>query len=159
MRHGRKKCCDDVHRMFQRKGCRLTQARKAIVESLSRIMGHPTAEEVYFEVHKSYPAIGLTTVYRTLELLVDWGIIHKFDFGEGSSRYEMINSPGKPGHHHHLVCKSCHKIIDYDDFADEELALLSKVERVLSKKHKFVINEHKIEFIGLCSICHSKLNN
>jgi Fur family ferric uptake transcriptional regulator len=116
------------------------------------------AKEVYTAIHKRYPGIGLTTVYRTLELLTRMGLIHKFTFGDGHNRYEFI-SEEKKKHHHHLICASCGKIIDYSEFEDEELALVKKTEERLAKKYNFLIKDHNIEFLGICEDCHKKQTN
>lgn len=141
------------HGKFRGCGYRLTVPRQAILDVLSKITEHPSAEEIYLEVHKVYPAIGLTTVYRTLELLVQAGLIFKFDFGDGRARYELSEGPKSIGHHHHLVCIGCGRIIDYTDFIDEEIELLRKTEKGLSKKYNFKITNHLIQFHGLCGKC------
>ncbi len=138
---------------FREKGHRLTTPRKAILSILSNTMEHPSVEEIYFEVHKSYPSIGITTVYRTLDLLASWGVVHKFDFGEGKARYELIEHPKGLGHHHHLICIDCKKIINYTDLIDQEIELITKLEKRLSKKHNFKIQNHIIEFYGACKNC------
>ncbi|HBR21240.1 MAG TPA: ferric uptake regulation protein [Nitrospiraceae bacterium] len=141
------------HGKFRGCGYRLTVSRQAILDVLSKITEHPSAEEIYLEVHKVYPAIGLTTVYRTLELLVQAGLIFKFDFGDGRARYELSEGPKSIGHHHHLVCIGCGRIIDYTDFIDEEIELLRKTKKGLSKKYNFKITNHLIQFHGLCGKC------
>jgi Fur family transcriptional regulator, ferric uptake regulator len=137
------------------KGCgyRLTAPRQAILDVLNKTKEHLCAEDIYLEVHKVHPAIGLTTVYRTLELLVQTGMVFKFDFGDGKARYELSDSPKGIGHHHHLVCTGCGRIIDYTDFIDEEIELLKKTERGLAKKYHFKITNHLIQFHGLCGQC------
>ena len=94
---------------FSRNGLRFTAPRKAVINILSNDMSHPTVEEIYLQVHKNYPSIGMMTVYRTLDLLVEWGMVHKFDFSEGKARYELIDHPEGLGHHHHLICQKCKK--------------------------------------------------
>jgi Fur family ferric uptake transcriptional regulator len=126
------------------------------MEVLAGTKEHVSAEEVYMQVHKAYPNVGLTTVYRTLDLLEGMGVVSKLYFGDGRSRYELIESPKKPGHHHHLVCTICKRVIDYDDFVNEELELLKKVEKELTKKHGFHIMGHAIQFYGKCSRCKRK---
>lgn len=138
---------------LRQKGLRLTEPRKLILDVLNDAKDHLSAEELYMQVHKIYPNVGLTTVYRTLDLLERMGIIAKFQFGDGRNRYELIQSPQKPGHHHHLVCINCKRIIDYDDFVDEEIELLRKVEQTLTEKHGFQINSHVIQFYGRCKNC------
>ena len=140
------------------KGCgyRMTVPRQAILELLSKSTDHLSAEDIYLQVHKKYPTIGLTTVYRTLELLVKAGLIMKFDFGDGRARFELIESPESIGHHHHLVCTECGRIIDYQDFINEEIELLKRTERGLAKKYKFRITNHLIQFHGVCEKCRKK---
>jgi Fur family ferric uptake transcriptional regulator len=137
-------------------GYRLTVPRQAILDVLSKTSQHLSAEDIYLTVHKVYPAIGLTTVYRTLELLVQTGMVFKFDFGDGRARYELSEGPGSIGHHHHLVCTGCGRIIDYRDFIDEEIELLKQTEKGLSRKYKFKITNHLIQFYGLCEKCQGK---
>lgn len=138
---------------FNESCVRITAAREIILEILSGTEEHLSAADVYIKAHAVNPAIGLTTVYRTLDLLEQMGIAQKFDFGDGHSRFELINNPGGKGHHHHLVCMSCKKIIDYSDFIEDEIEFIDKTQRKLSKKHKFNITGHSISFYGTCEIC------
>lgn len=142
-----------LHGRFRKNRLRVTKPRKIIVDVLGATTQHLSAEEVYFRVHKEYPNIGLTTVYRTLDLLEGMGIVSKLQFGDGRSRYELMENPRKPGHHHHLVCISCKRIIEYDDFVDEEVKLIRKVEKALSRKYGFQIAGHVIQFHGICGAC------
>ena len=142
-----------LFRNFADKGLRLTAPRKAVINNLSKDTNHPTVEEIYLQVHKGYPSIGMMTVYRTLDLLVEWGVVHKFDFSEGKARYELIDHPEGLGHHHHLICQKCKKIINYTDFIDEEFKLIQKLEKRLEKNHRFTINNHVIELYGVCNSC------
>lgn len=144
------------HGKIKGAGYRLTVPRQVILHVLIESYSHMSAEDVYFAVHKEYPAIGLTTVYRTLELLVQMGLVSKFDFGDNRSRYEFSEGPGTQKHHHHLVCTSCGHIIDYTDFIEDEKDLLEKTEKGLSEKHRFKITNHIIQFYGLCETCQGK---
>lgn len=142
---------------FRGCGYRFTLPRQAILEALSKTLKHLSAEEVYLEVHKNYPNVGLTTVYRTLELLVGMGLVFKFDFGDGRARYELIQDHrGEKDHHHHLVCTECGRVVDYTEFINEEIELLKKTEKGLSKKYNFDIKNHIIQFYGLCDRCKGK---
>lgn len=134
--------------------CRWTMPREAILDLLSRTSRHLSAKEIYAALLKLYPGIGLTTVYRTLDLLERTGLIKKFNFGLGENRYEFA-SENKP-HHHHLICTKCGQIIDYSDFADEELELVEKSAKHLADKYKFIVQDHNIEFYGLCQQCQKK---
>ena len=153
MKKDTKQRIQELEREFAKKGYRLTLPRRAILESLSSTTKHLSVEDIYFTVHKKNPQIGMATIYRTLDLLISWGVVHKFDFGDSKARYELINDPKGLGHHHHLICTNCKKIIDYNDFIDDEIMFLNKTEAALSKRHNFIINNHIIEFYGLCEKC------
>lgn len=138
---------------FRGCGYRITIPRQTILDVLSKTDEHLSAEDIYLKVHKIYPGVGLTTVYRTLEILVDMGLLFKFDFGDGRARYELAEGPKGERHHHHLLCTNCNRVVDYTDFIDEEKELLDKAEKGLSKKYNFKINGHSIQFYGLCDKC------
>jgi Fur family ferric uptake transcriptional regulator len=134
------------------KASRWTLPRQVIFDLLKRSPSHLSAKEIYDALHRAYPGIGLSTIYRTLELLFQLGLIRKLSSGDGQSRYEL-KTQDLEGHHHHLICLGCGRIIDYQDFAEEELQLIKKTEKVLAKKYNFLIKDHKIEFFGLCEKC------
>ena len=144
------------HEKFRGHGYRLTVPRQVVLDVLSKTSDHLSAEDVYLKVHRIYPDIGLTTVYRTLELLVQMGLASKFDFGDSRARYELSEGPKGVRHHHHLVCTSCRRIIDYTDFIEEEMELLNRTEQGLSQKFNFRITNHIIQFYGLCNECRSR---
>ncbi|MCK4422022.1 transcriptional repressor [candidate division WOR-3 bacterium] len=141
---------------FRGGGYRLTMPRQSILEVLDNASKHLSAEDIYLAVHKIYPNVGLTTVYRTLDLLVQMGLVSKFDFGDGRARYELSESSKGVKQHHHLVCTGCNRVIDYTDFIDEEIKLLGRIEKELSKKFNFKITNHLIRFYGLCNECQNK---
>jgi Fur family ferric uptake transcriptional regulator len=131
----------------------MTVTRELILDVVSRKKGHLSAEEVFDAVRKQYPTVGLVTVYRTLDLLAEMNVLSRHEFGDGRARYEMIRGSKSDDHHHHLVCTSCNRVIDYRDFIDDEVRLLKKTEAGLSKKFRFMITDHVIEFYGLCEKC------
>lgn len=137
---------------FRGCGYRITVPRQAIMDVLSKTSKHLSAEDIYMKVHKIHPNVGLTTVYRTLELLSQMGMVVKFDFGDGRARYELTEGP-ESEHHHHLICTSCKRIIEYTEFIDEEMEFLKRAEKGLSKKYNFDIKNHIIQFYGLCDKC------
>ena len=141
------------HGRFRGCGYRITIPRQEILRVLSQTDEHLSAEEIYMRVHKTYPAVGLTTVYRTLELLGQMGLVLRFDVGDGKARYELTEGPKGVRHHHHLICSNCGRVIDYTDFIDEEKELLDKTEKGLSEKYSFKILNHQIQFYGLCNEC------
>ncbi len=137
---------------FRENVCRWTAPRESILNLLTRTPGHLSAKEIYASLYPSYPGLGLTTVYRTLELLRGLGIVQKVTPGDGQGRYEL-KSVHKNDHHHHLICTRCGKIVNYRDFVQEELELVKKTEETLTKKYNFAIRDHNIEFLGLCEKC------
>jgi len=137
-------------------GYRMTKPRQAILDVLGKTKEHLSAEDIYLSTHKFYSNIGLTTVYRNLELLVDMGLVVKFEFGHGKAKYELADPYSKKGHHHHLVCKNCSRIIDYSDFMKDEMQFLKSTEKGLSKNYDFQIVDHLIQFHGYCHKCRKK---
>ena len=145
------------HGEFRGCGYRMTIPREIILQVLDESKEHLSAEDIYMGVHHVYPAIGLATVYRTLDLLVNMGLVARLDFGDGRARYELTRGSKEPvHHHHHLICTKCGRVIDYIDFIDEELELFKRTERTLSKKYNFEIKSHKVQFYGLCDKCSGK---
>ena len=151
-KHGRRGCWKDILRSS---GNHFTDLRAAVIDILEQSSEHLTAKDIYIKAHGKNPSIGLTTVYRTLELLCGLGYVQKFEFGDGKSRYEMIDDTNK-SHHHHLVCVKCNLIIDYKDFVDEELELIKKTQASLSTKYDFEITNHITRFYGICGNCRNK---
>lgn len=141
---------------FRGCGYRLTVGREAILDVLSSSEGHLSAEDIYTKINPKYPNVGLTTVYRTLDVLSHIGMISKLDIGDKRARYELAEGPKGPHHHHHLVCTNCNKVIDYTDFIKEEVELLRETEKALSEKYNFKITNHIIQFYGLCDECKDK---
>ena len=138
---------------FNQSGYRFTESRTLIFNILFKTDKHLSADEIFSKIKVKYPGIGLATVYRNLEILQKLNIITKFDFGENLARYELTEDFSKKTHHHHLICKNCNSIFDYYDFIDDEVDLIKKLENKLSEKYKFKINNHRIEFYGLCDQC------
>src|SRR4030065_218232 len=109
------------------KGYRLTPQRMMVVEALHDADKHVSADEIYDRVKAKYPYANISTVYRTLELLKELGLVNEIALGDGCVRFH----PGEKGHHHHLICQKCHGIIDLPESA------LAPLADILSEKHKF----------------------
>lgn len=133
-------------------GARLTEPRELVLEILRSADEHLTATDIYVQAHRIKPSIGLTTVYRTLELLIQLGIVQKFELGEGKARFELVDKPEGKGHHH-LVCLKCRKIIDHSDISEDEKEFLSRIESRLNKKYNFQLLDHLMWFYGVCRDC------
>lgn len=130
------------------KGYKLTPQRRAIVDILINNEGnHLTAEEIYDLVKVDCPEIGLATVYRTILLLEEIGIISKIDLGDNCSRYELVHEE-ESHYHHHLICTDCGKI------SEVEGDLLETLENNIEQKYEFHIKNHSLKFYGLCKKCY-----
>jgi len=140
------------HHQFRANVCRWTAPRESILDLLSRARSHLSAKDIYAALQPSFPGLGLATVYRTLELLHRLGLVQKVTSGDDQGRYEL-RSDNPKDHHHHLICTRCGSIVNYRDFVQEELELVKKTEDALAKKYNFVIQDHNIEFLGLCEKC------
>src|SRR5215208_6588610 len=112
----------DFERILKDRGYRLTNQRRIIVHELEGER-HLSAEEIYDRVQGEHPELGLSTVYRTRDLLTELGIVRKDDFGEGYSRYELATERM----HHHERTEQCGKDIEFNEELMEYLAL--QVER------------------------------
>ena len=106
---------------LKKKGYKLTPQRRAIVDTIIKNEGkHMTAEEIYDEVKKDCPEIGLATVYRTVLLLEEVKLLSRLDLSDGCSRYEIIHKD-EEHRHHHLICDQCNKVIEVEEDLLEEL--------------------------------------
>jgi Fur family ferric uptake transcriptional regulator len=132
----------DFERILRDRGYRLTNQRRVIVRELEGER-HLSAEELYDRVKGDHPELGLSTVYRTLDLLTELGIVRKEDFGEGYSRYELSTERV----HHHARCDGCGSVIEFNEELMEYLAL--QVERETG----FVTDWHEITLHGRCAAC------
>lgn len=141
---------ENLKEELKKKGYKLTPQRRAIVDTIIANEGkHLTAEEIYDEVKIVCPEIGLATVYRTILLLEEMGIVYKLDLNDGCSRYELAHI-NETHRHHHLVCNNCGKVIEVQD------DLLEDLEVQIEKVYKFKILDHSVKFFGVCDCCREK---
>lgn len=117
---------------------RMTDQRKIIAQVLSEAEDHPDAEELYARAEKIDPNISLATVYRTVRLFADAGIIETHDFRDGRSRYE----PAHDEHHDHLIDVTTGDVIEFVD--DEIEALQIKI----AEKLGYDLVDHRLELYG-----------
>ena len=127
-------------------------ARQTILGVLSNAPAHLSAEDLYLEVHEVQPNVGLTTVYRTLDLLVQMGLVCKFDFGDGRARYELCEGPDRGRHHHHLVCTKCGEVQDLVIDPETEKRVASLIDYIADDAG-YVVSGHRIDIEGECSKC------
>lgn len=130
------------------RGYRLTAARRIILETLVGSGGHLTADELTELVRQRSVAIGRMTVYRTLDLLCDLGLIRPVYQGTGAAHYILMQD----GHHHHLICIGCGRVVEFDECA------LDETHKRIALRFGFEVKGHLLELYGLCADCRSKEN-
>ena len=131
--------------MDQLPNMRLTTQRQVILEELSKVKSHPTANEVYDMVRKRLPRIGLGTVYRNLELMADSGVILKIEVGGTQKRFDATTES-----HYHVRCTECDRVNDIDIPVQQDINALA------SHASQYEILGHHIEFSGICEHCQEK---
>lgn len=130
--------------VLQKNGYRMTASRKAIIGSLVAGEGHMSADDLADLVHQDRPGVGRMTVYRTLDLLSDLGLIRPVYQGTAAAHYILMDN----GHHHHMVCSRCHRVVEF------EQCVLNEIEEAISRHYEFEIQGHFLEIFGLCPACH-----
>ena len=124
-------------------GVRPTRRRAAVLEALAAEANDATAQEIHARLLAADERIGLATVYRTLALLSEHGIVDSLMHHAGEACYRLC---GK-GHHHHLVCNTCHRVVEVRDCD------LSPWLDDVAATHGFTVSAHTIELSGTCSDC------
>ena len=139
---------EDLARELHSSRYKLTQQRQIILEIIAENkIRHLSAEDIYEVLRERPSEIGLATVYRTLDLFVELNILHKVDFDEGRSRYELASNQSH--RHHHLICLTCGQVIE----AKEDL--LNQLEEMIEQENGFLVLDHSVKFYGYCQGCRS----
>ena len=123
---------------------RMTRQRQVILEEIREARRHPTADEVFARVRRRLPRISLGTVYRTLDLLSESGLIRRLEFGGSQRRFD-----GRIEEHHHIRCLGCGRLDDVDP-ASLDLG------RVPARLDGYLVIGLRLELIGLCAACQAE---
>lgn len=129
--------------LLGQKGYKLTSQRRAVLSAIASSHEHLTPADVYKRVQQENPEIGLVTVYRTLDLLSELGLICQVHREGKSQSYTLAPT----GHHHHMICSGCGTVADFTDCD------LSELQARLSRETGFEIEGHLLEFSGRCKDC------
>lgn len=143
----RKRPSEHLSEYLSGQGLKSTHQRDDILDVFVSAGRHVSAEELYLLVRKSHPRIGFATVYRTLKLLAHAGLAEERRFEDGFTRYEYRATDG---HHDHLICTKCGRIIEFENERIEQL------QQDVARKNRFQVQSHKLELYGLCSDCQGK---
>ena len=130
---------DSIEQKCINKGVKLTDQRKVIAKVMSESDDHPDVSELYKRVSIIDSKISIATVYRTVKLFEDFGILTKHEFKGGKARYETINE----SHHDHLIDVKTGEIIE---FVDEEI---EKLQKKVAEKYGYELVDHKLELYGV----------
>lgn len=138
----------DIYDVIANNNYKLTNQRKIVIDALVKHQDqHLNCDEIYDLVKNVDNNLGLATIYRSLKLFVQLGILTELNIGDGSIRYDLIDLKANSHNHHHLICKKCGKIIEVKDDS------LEAVEKEIEKLYDFKIENHKCKFMGLCKVC------
>jgi len=128
-----------IEERCKQKGVKLTEQRKLIAQTMSNSNDHPNVDELYKRVSKIDSKISIATVYRTVKLFQEAGILTKHDFRGKKARYEELPD----NHHDHLIDVQSGEIVE---FVDEEI---EKLQKTVAEKLGYQLIDHKLELYGI----------
>ena len=127
---------------------KFTNQREIILYTLYNNEQHFTSEELYMLIKQEYPdlSVGIATVYRTLTVLEENGLVSSISLGTQGKKYEIANKP----HHDHIICEKCNKIVEFEN---EEIEAL---QDSIAKNNGFKLTNHLMQLYGICGKCQRK---
>ena len=128
-----------IEERCKQKGVKLTDQRKLIAQTMSNSHDHPNVDELHNRVSKVDPKVSIATVYRTVKLFEEAGILTKHDFRGEKARYEELPD----SHHDHLIDVQSGEIVE---FVDEEI---EKLQKIVAKKLGYQLVDHRLELYGI----------
>jgi Fur family ferric uptake transcriptional regulator len=134
----------DLADHLRRRSRKVTVPRQAVLRLLEERRSPLTIKEIQAGI-KSV-SCDLATIYRSVHLLEEMGLVKRFDFGDGTARYEYLQD-GDDGHHHHLICTSCAAVVEIEDCFPPDL------QNRIAEKNGFKVVTHRLEFFGVCPGC------
>ncbi len=134
---------ESIIRQLSQAGYRITRPRRAVIRVLLEDEGYLSPAEVHARAGLYCPSVGLVTVYRTLDLLAQMGFVRRIHTEDGCHGYAAANH----GHRHHLICRQCGAVFEF-----EGCELSPFLDRV-SRETGYVIEDHLLELVGVCSTC------
>ena len=129
----------NIEEICKQKGVKLTDQRRIIAQVMSNSRDHPAVDELYKRISKIDSKISIATVYRTVKLFEEIGILTKHDFKGGKARYEELPD----SHHDHLIDIQSGEIVE---FVDEEI---EKLQKIVAEKLGYQLVDHKLELYGI----------
>lgn len=129
---------------LRRRSCKVTGQRLAVLEVLRHHAQPQSIKEVFAQLGRK--DCDLATVYRSMHLLEEMGMVRRFNFGDGGDRFELVPE-GDERHHHHLVCVECSTVVKIDECFPAEL------EQRVARTNRFKAVTHRLDFFGVCPRC------
>ncbi len=141
---------EELKKILKKKKLKYTKQREVILKVLHDSSGHFSPEEILHLIKQKSPNenIGIATVYRTLALFEEEGLVESISFGKDGKKYEI----GHKKHHDHLVCIECGEITEFID----EIIETRQIE--VAKKYNFKMIDHTMKIIGICPKCQKNYN-
>ena len=133
----------DLPALLEAHGVRTTPRRLEVLEELARERDDVTAQELWTRLRERDSRTGLATVYRTLALLSEKGVVDVLSHHGSEQCYRLCGDE----HHHHLLCERCHKVVEVSECGLDDWVAAA------AKRHGFVATEHRVEIVGLCADC------
>lgn len=130
---------DRIENLCVERGLKMTEQRRVIARVLSDAQDHPDVEQLYQRAVEIDPRISIATVYRTVKLFEEAGILERHDFGDGRSRYEEATDE----HHDHLIDMQSGEVVE---FVDEEI---ERLQREIARKLGYRLVDHRLELYGV----------
>ncbi len=136
---------EQFREFIRERGLKSTRQRDEIARWFFASDGHLSADQIYRQVKEASPGIGFSTVYRTMKLLCEAGLVHERHFGDSEALYENVSS-----HHDHCICNECGKIIEFEN------EQIEKLQESVAERFDFELHSHRMELYGLCSECRKR---
>jgi Fur family transcriptional regulator, ferric uptake regulator len=133
----------DLSELLERNDVRATARRLEVLEELARESDDVTAQQLWSRLRERDSGAGLATVYRTLSLLSEKGVVDVLSHHGGEQCYRLCGDE----HHHHLLCERCHKVVEVSQCGLDDWVAAA------AKEHGFVATEHRVEIVGVCADC------
>ena len=135
-------------RVLRDNGLKYTKQREVLLQTLYNNSEHFTPEQLYLYIKERYPGlnVGIATVYRSLNLLEESGMVTSISFGAQGKKFELANKP----HHDHTICRQCGVIVEFED------QIIEKRQLAIAKEHGFKLTGHIMQLYGVCGECNKQ---
>lgn len=135
-------------RVLRDNGLKYTKQREVLLQTLYNNNEHFTPEQLYLYIKERHPGlnVGIATVYRSLNLLEESGMVTSISFGAQGKKFELANKP----HHDHIICRQCGVIVEFED------QVIEKRQLTIAKDNGFKLTGHIMQLYGVCSECNKQ---